>query len=194
MKVTLIYLAAGNSRRFGLNKLLYPIEGRAMYRHLLERLASICERHEGWEVLAVTQYEEIYSEIMSSMEGRPVRVIMSPDSIRGISMSVKAGVRASGDSDAWAFFVADQPFMKETTAEGFLETMEREGCELGCMASGGHLGNPAWFLAEYAPELLDLAGDRGGKQIIRKYLERVRLYEAGGEKELLDIDTMSGLL
>ena len=76
----------------------------------------------------------------------------------------------------------------------FRSMKEREGCELGCMASGGHLGNPAWFLAEYAPELLDLAGDRGGKQIIRKYLERVRLYEAGGEKELLDIDTMSGLL
>lgn len=204
MKVTLIYLAAGNSRRFGCaarepergearfgcNKLFHPIEGRAMYRHLLERLTDICERHEGWEVLAVTQYEEIYREIMEEQDGRPVRAILSPDSYKGISWSIRAGVRASEDSDAWAFFVADQPFMTEDTAEGFLETMEREGCGLGCVANGGRLGNPAWFLAGFAPQLLALTGDRGGKEIIRKHLEKVRLYEVVEERELMDIDTM----
>ena len=31
-------LAAGNSRRFGANKLLYEIDGIPMYRHVLEQL------------------------------------------------------------------------------------------------------------------------------------------------------------
>ena len=35
MRVTILYLAAGNSRRFGENKLLYPLDGKAVYRHLL---------------------------------------------------------------------------------------------------------------------------------------------------------------
>ena len=38
MKIAMIMLAAGNSRRFGANKLLYEIAGIPMYRHVLEQL------------------------------------------------------------------------------------------------------------------------------------------------------------
>lgn len=38
MKLGLIMLAAGNSRRFGSNKLLYRIDGMPMYRHILLEL------------------------------------------------------------------------------------------------------------------------------------------------------------
>ena len=43
MKIALIMLAAGNSRRFGSNKLLYEIDGRPMYRHILEKLMIVAE-------------------------------------------------------------------------------------------------------------------------------------------------------
>ena len=58
MKVCLIYLAAGNSRRFGSNKLLYELEGRPLYRHLLDRLVSLSRQHADWEVIVVTQYPQ----------------------------------------------------------------------------------------------------------------------------------------
>ena len=35
--IHIIYMAAGNSRRFGSNKLFYELDGKPMYRHLLER-------------------------------------------------------------------------------------------------------------------------------------------------------------
>ena len=38
MKIAMIMLAAGNSRRFGANKLLYEIDGIPMYQHVLEQL------------------------------------------------------------------------------------------------------------------------------------------------------------
>ena len=38
MKIAFVMLAAGNSRRFGANKLLYEIDGIPMYRHVLEQL------------------------------------------------------------------------------------------------------------------------------------------------------------
>ena len=63
MKVCLIYLAAGNSRRFGSNKLLYELEGRPLYRHLLDRLVSLSRQHADWEVIVVTQYPQIYDEV-----------------------------------------------------------------------------------------------------------------------------------
>ena len=38
LEIAMIMLAAGNSRRFGANKLLYEIDGIPMYRHVLEQL------------------------------------------------------------------------------------------------------------------------------------------------------------
>ncbi len=58
-KTALIYLAAGNSRRFGRNKLLYEVDGRPMYLHLLERLMEIADADKRYELLVVTQYQEI---------------------------------------------------------------------------------------------------------------------------------------
>ena len=43
MKLGLIMLAAGNSRRFGSNKLLYSIDGMPMYRHILLELKKVKE-------------------------------------------------------------------------------------------------------------------------------------------------------
>lgn len=70
MRVTILYLAAGNSRRFGENKLLYPLDGKAVYRHLLDRLAQIAGRHENWELLVVTQYERILEELGAAGKSR----------------------------------------------------------------------------------------------------------------------------
>ena len=41
MKLELVMLAAGNSRRFGSNKLLYTVDGQPMYRHILSELEKI---------------------------------------------------------------------------------------------------------------------------------------------------------
>ena len=70
MKIRMIYLAGGNSRRFGTNKLLELLDGKPMYRHLLDRLIRICGRHDRWELVVVTQYHEVAEELKEE----PVRV------------------------------------------------------------------------------------------------------------------------
>ena len=47
--IHIIYMAAGNSRRFGSNKLFYELDGKPMYRHLLERLIKIKDRYNNLE-------------------------------------------------------------------------------------------------------------------------------------------------
>ena len=42
--IHIIYMAAGNSRRFGSTKLFYELDGKPMYRHLLDSLAGIKNR------------------------------------------------------------------------------------------------------------------------------------------------------
>ena len=43
--IHIIYMAAGNSRRFGSNKLFYELDGKPMYRHLLDNLIEIKDRY-----------------------------------------------------------------------------------------------------------------------------------------------------
>ena len=82
MKIKLIYLAAGNSRRFNSqrmqnteppqseaeNKLLYLLDEKPMFRYLFDRLVKVCQRHPEWEMIVVTQYPEIEHQVKALQE------------------------------------------------------------------------------------------------------------------------------
>ena len=118
-----------------------------MYRHLLDRLAQIAGRHENWELLVVTQYERILEELAPLVKSRASADGVSPDSEKGISYTIRVGIEAAEkqNADACACFAADQPYLKEETAERFLESMEMQKAPLGCVFCGGESGNPALF-------------------------------------------------
>lgn len=201
MKLQIIYLAAGNSRRFGKNKLMHVLDGKPMYLHLLERLVQICQKHPSWQITVVTQYHTIYNTVLEmdarkeqeshvDTESTKINAVYSCDSSKGISYSIRAGIKASApDTEAYAFFVADQPYLTGGTAEKFLCRMEKEKASLGSAACKGKAGNPAWFSCRYTKELILLEGDTGGRFILKKYSEKVLYYEVENDKELIDIDT-----
>lgn len=190
MKTAVIYLAAGSGRRFGSNKLLFPLEGKPLFLHGLEKLIRVCGGRENRKLCVVTRHEEI----LQMLKHVPVDVVNSPDSEKGIGWSVRAGIEwaehaeAPDMADACAFFVADQPYLTEETMEGFLDRMEQEKAELGCVCSGGHMGNPTWFSAAYFSQLKALDGDVGGRKILKQYPERICRYPVEHSQELCDID------
>ena len=117
IKAAVIYLASGNSKRFGQeNKLLQMIGTKPMYRYGLDRLIDLCKDHEGFEIIVVTQYQEI----MKQTQYDPITTVFCPESKYGISWSIKAGIKAAKDAEFYTFFVADQPNMKRETIERFL--------------------------------------------------------------------------
>ena len=61
--MNLIFLAAGNSTRFGSNKLLYRLNGKCMYRYELEVADFLWQKGLLDTIVIVTQYEEITCEI-----------------------------------------------------------------------------------------------------------------------------------
>ena len=69
MKIRCVYLAAGNSRRFGKNKLFHMVGQNPMYLHLLDRLAAVAERHKELEIVVVSQYEELLQEAVGEGPG-----------------------------------------------------------------------------------------------------------------------------
>ena len=190
-KYAVIYLAAGNSRRFGSNKLLYLIEGKPMYLHVLERLIYFGEKHKEWEVLVVTQYREILENVQKLQEeGFAVSAVFSPESAQGASVSIRAGLTAAGEKEACVFCVADQPYLTEHTVESFLTFMEESGKEIGCVSWNGKSGNPVWFSNKFFPELMELSEDQGGKKVLKRHREEAVYFDLDEQKELEDIDEL----
>ena len=128
--IHVIYMAAGNSRRFGSNKLLYLYEGKPLYRHGLDLLFELKqEMGEKMSVTVVTQYPEILEEVQDIFERcgmAGMQAVFCEKSRLGASYTIRAGIEAViaqdpvsgqtkegqsmiGEKEYLMFMVADQP-------------------------------------------------------------------------------------
>lgn len=188
MNIGLIMLAAGNSRRFGSNKLLYPIDGKPMYRHILTELEKVkeCVEKEGvsCRITVVTQYDEIAAD--AERNGAEVLYNLHPD--EGIASSLKIGLKVNRAMDACLFTVSDQPWLRGETILELVHVFFREKKGIACVKHGGKTGNPCIFSRKYYGELLKLEGDRGGKKVIAAHREDVAVLEVSDGREVRDVD------
>ena len=195
-KLSLILLAAGNSVRYGANKLMTEMpDGRRMYQVMLDMLDDTVNRFRTEEyrnrfrtelsVTVVTQ--EKYNELAEAAVEKSFRVFFNPAPERGIASSLQTGLSQNLDADACLFTVCDQPSLSAETLETIIRCFLEGGSGIVCASAGGVPGNPCLFSSEFYRELMALSGDRGGKQIVKKHLDKVSLVEVGTE-ELKDVD------
>ena len=200
--IHIIYMAAGNSRRFGSNKLLYELDGKPMYRHLLDHLVEIKDRYNKLksdspviDITVVTRYREILDYCSSIPD---CHAVLSPDSEKGISYTIKAGIMAvqeqkkTGMQDYYMFAVADQPYLKNQSVikliDKVLENKENKRLVFS-LRCGDTVGNPCVFHSSLISQLLSLEGDKGGRSVAKKY--DCVYVDIADERELMDIDTLS---
>ena len=198
--IHIIYMAAGNSRRFGSNKLFYELDGKPMYRHLLDRLVEIENRYnksksdsQTIDITVVTRYREILDYCACIPD---CHAVLSPDSEKGISYTIKAGIMAvqeqkkTGMQDYYMFAVADQPYLKSQSVIKLIDRVlkntggKRLTFSLRC---GDAVGNPCVFNSSLIPQLLSLEGDKGGRSVAKKH--DCVYVDIADERELMDIDT-----
>ena len=200
--IHIIYMAAGNSRRFGSNKLFYELDGKSMYRHLLERLIEIKDRYNKLksdspviDITVVTRYREILDYCACIPD---CHAVLSPDSEKGISYTIKAGIMAvqeqkkTGMQDYYMFAVADQPYLKSQSMIKLIDkVLENKGDKqlAFSLRCGDAVGNPCVFHSSLISQLLSLEGDKGGRSVAKKY--DCVYVDIADELELMDIDTLS---
>lgn len=185
----LIFLASGNAVRFGSNKLLAPFQGKPLYLHGLEQLVKVAREDPTCIVTVVSQYPEI-RDMAQKLD---VRAVDCPDSVKGMSHSIRAGIRAlqpCKNEDFLMFVCADQPYL---CAESIRKLLEKavSGTKVARLFCGDCPGNPVLFSAELIPELLELTGDQGGGVVIRRY-PCIRV-PVENPRELMDIDSEEDL-
>ena len=213
MKYSLIYLAAGNSRRFGKNKLLVEWNGRPLYEYGLNTLKEAVKDRTDSEILLVSQYPNI-------LQAHPeVVCVYSPKSTEGLSWSIRAGIECVlgreqkreqqqecrrlpdwQEGDHWLLFLtADQPLVEKETIQNLL--LQADNAER--LTSGktriiraryaGKEGSPVLFHASLIPELQQLSGDEGGRSVIRAHREEMEFVVVADERQMTDVDTVEDL-
>lgn len=193
MKVRLILLAAGNSQRFGSNKLLYAIDGKPMFTYGLKVMEELLLNDFNRELYVVTRFDPII-EVVEEMKGdvrfkNRVKTVYSPDSKDGVSYSIKAGlIEGEVEPDYYVFMVSDQPFIKVETVERLIKETTTAGKIGGCVTWEGVSGNPVIFSKQLKGELLELKEDQGGKRVLKNYMDEICKIPASSEEELIDKD------
>lgn len=188
--ITLILLAAGNSKRFGADKLSYAIEGEPMLLRSIRLYAGNGIRAKIEKKILVTQPSR--ERFIREAQEHGYEIALNPDPELGISESIRIGLKTAGaeNTDGFLFSVADQPYLTEKTVLRILTRFEEDPFRIVVPAAGGKRGNPVVFPASFYRELSSLEGDSGGKQIIRRHPEAVVTVEAE-QHELEDIDLES---
>ncbi|KIC49548.1 nucleotidyltransferase family protein [Tateyamaria sp. ANG-S1] len=102
--VAAILLAAGLSRRMGAqNKLLLPVAGKPMVRHLAETYLSVLTT----PLTVVIGHEA--DTVRNALAGLPIEFAHNDDFEAGQPGSVAAGVAVAPDADVLLIGLADQP-------------------------------------------------------------------------------------
>ena len=180
-KIAVILEAAGNSTRFGSNKLLHIMDdGRPMIASIFDAVRPL----DVYKKILVTQYDDI-AEMAAGFD-----VVMNDRPDLGISRSMQLGLAAAGDVDAYMFCVCDQPGLSTSTIKKLIEAYKKGTAGIVSLAWQGKMCNPKIFSSRYREELMRLSGDTGGRQIIAAHKDDLLLIEAESEDEVKDIDRL----
>jgi molybdenum cofactor cytidylyltransferase len=193
-RIGAVILAAGNSSRMragdqGINKLLQPLGGRPMLRHVAEAaLASAVS-----DVVVVTGNEK--AGVTIALRGLPVIFTDNPDYSKGLSTSLISGLNAlPEDCDGAVILLGDMPAVDSYLLDRLIAAFDPAEDRAIIVAShGGQRGNPVLWAKRFFAEMRELSGDAGARALFAPYAGLVCEVEAGSDAPLIDIDTEDAL-
>ena len=191
-KVAGIILAAGASRRMGsVNKLLASIAGKPLVRHAVESFVATSLS----PIIVVVGYES--DKVAAALEGLPVQLVFNPDHATGQGSSVGVGVEALDNNVTDAMIgLGDMPLLPSTSLDFLIHKhIGHEGHvrNITIPVFEGQRGNPVLWGKTFFPELITLAGDRGGRQLLNDHRAAQHLIACDHSSVLRDVDTVDAL-
>ncbi len=185
-----IYLASGNSSRFGDdNKLLQNFNEKPLFQHGMDTLHTVSLNYEDVKIITVTKY----LQIAQYAKEKDICAVYKKEMPNEISYTIKLGINAIPmlkQSDYLVFLVSDQPLISKETIKAFISHAKGD-LLTACAYYGEIKGNPVMFSAKLHSKLMALSGDVGGKSILK--LHPPIKIEVQNEKELKDVDDMRDL-
>lgn len=188
--VTGIILAAGLGRRFDpsgqqLKLLAKTDDGRTMVRCVCETALSVLD-----EVLLVCDVHE--QPLRQELGDLPVRFVQAPEAIRGMGVSLKAGIQACSPSYGYVVLLADMPWLRPSTVAAVAQAVQ-DGAGIVRPVLKGQPGNPVGFGLEWRQPLLELPDEQGARDLLQANKDQTLFVPLVDEGILRDVDTPSDL-
>lgn len=185
-----ILLAAGQSSRFGSNKLLCPlIDNTPMLLLSAEKLSKVVA-----DSIVVINRELI--SLTDQLEQLGLHVVVNEQAEQGMGSSIACAVRASESvnpaAGGWLIMLADMPYIESRTLQLLVAQLE-QGAALVAPTYRQKRGHPVGFNRRYKNELLALNQDRGARDILKKYHSELHLLQVEDAGILIDIDRLADI-
>jgi len=176
-----ILLAAGQSRRFGSNKLLHhTIDDTPMLLVSARKLVSVLPH-------SVVVINEKLQSISRKLESLGMQVVVNEQAEQGMGSSIACGVAASSNAVGWLIALADMPYIKESTTHQLVTRMQ-QGAGIVAPECDGQRGHPVGFATKYQQDLLNIQGDCGARVVLEQHQSDVVLLQTDDNGVLIDVD------
>ena len=187
-----ILLAAGQSKRFGSQKLLQPLPNTQIpmavqsARNLLDVLPNSI-------AVIRTQDQELGSLLLAT----GIRVVDNPNAELGMSTSIRCAIENQianrPDTQGWIIALADMPYIPPNITQQICDAIV-QGALIAAPQYNNQRGHPVGFSRKLTNEMVNLQGDTGAKSIIEKHQGQLQLIATSEQGVLRDIDRTTDLI
>ncbi len=183
-EVSCVVLAAGKSSRMGQDKLLMPCGSQT----ILERTLTQVTASGIDDIVVVVKPESPWKQTINPDK---FKIVENPGYYKGMAESLKAGLTAvSGKSQGVIFALADQPHVPPLIYSQLIKRYRERLKLITCPIYQDRRGNPALFDRRTWPALMNLRGDLGGRELLKKVdKDEIDLLETDCHSVVKDIDT-----
>ena len=183
--VTGVILAAGQGIRMGEPKQLMLLGGKPMVWHVA---SSACRANFDQVIVITGAYE---ADIKNVLQDLPLQIVYNENWHEGQSTSVKKAVEAiRAEEQAVVFLLADQPLITRSLINEIIRVYHQTNASIIVPRALKQPGNPVLFdLEVWCSALLQLSGDEGARQIIRRNQQAIHYIELLEGQIFLDVDT-----
>ncbi|MEL7563620.1 MAG: molybdenum cofactor cytidylyltransferase [Dehalobacterium sp.] len=184
-KIKALVLAAGYSSRMKRNKMLLPFAGSTVIENTVQKFLQ--SQVDGVALVVGNEREKI-QQVLASY---PVRFIENPRFAQGMSSSVQEGIRIlkeDAELEGIMIIPGDMPLIKKETINAILTEFNEKSSPIIIPVHHGKRGHPVLFAKSLFPQLMNVSGDVGAREVVRKNYEQCCFLEVDDQGILIDID------
>lgn len=183
----ILVLAAGQSSRFGSDKLLAKMpDGQPIIAHSLAPLKAMAKRYQ-LKLCVVTRYDNY--ELNNYLTEQEIPYTVCPDAHLGMGHSIAHGIKSNPLCQGWMIALADMPNLTSNIIESLITHIIQNPYQIvrpSILKNGKDIAlHPVYFPQFYKLKLSQLTGDNGAKEIIQQQ----KLINIENTECLIDIDT-----
>ncbi len=181
--ISAMVLAAGRSRRMGVQKLLLPYRGQPLIAHVVDELLGSPVDH------VIVVIGKGGRPIVETLADRPVRTVTNTNPDGEMLHSVRCGLSAVPDeADAAMVVLGDQPGLTSDIVARLVRSFQATPRGIVVPTHEGRRGHPLLFTMRYRREILTSHEGRGLRGLLETHPHDVHELEFATVGVLEDID------